>query len=236
MLSDLEKWLADPFPPQIVKWRIGPRNQEKTKGQPLCYVDARMVMQRLDDVVGQDNWQDKYAETPKRIICSLGIFNGDTWIWKSDGAGDTSMEGEKGGLSDAFKRAAVKFGIGRYLYSVHVPWIDLKEGGYMPDNWNGQEYLKAHKPTAWITHMNAVKENWDSIVSIKEHTREGRDSAAWEELSELGEAVVYALNMAATKGAIWTVEDTKSIARGKADDFDADAGVYRSIADRKSNA
>tara|TARA_R110000851_G_scaffold284617_1_gene438177 strand:- start:1290 stop:1529 length:240 start_codon:yes stop_codon:yes gene_type:complete len=38
------------------------------------------------------------------------------WVWKSDGAGETSIEGEKGGFSDAFKRAAVHFGYARELY------------------------------------------------------------------------------------------------------------------------
>ena len=95
--------LRQPFSKKATKWRLGATNNKQvdgppTKGQPLCYVDARMVMDRLDKVVSPENWQDKYEETPKRIICSLGIKIENDWIWKADGAGDTDMEGEKGGL------------------------------------------------------------------------------------------------------------------------------------------
>ena len=51
-----------------------------------------------------------------RTVCELSLKINGVWITKTDGAGDTNIEGEKGGLSDAFKRAAVKFGVGRYLY------------------------------------------------------------------------------------------------------------------------
>jgi hypothetical protein len=45
------------------------------------------------------------------------------WVRKSDGAGETQVEGEKGAISDALKRAAVKWGIGRYLYDLDSPWV-----------------------------------------------------------------------------------------------------------------
>ena len=50
------------------------------------------------------------------MICELSINIDGTWITKSDGADDSNIEGAKGGISDALKRAAVLFGIGRYLY------------------------------------------------------------------------------------------------------------------------
>src|SRR3546814_10518376 len=71
-------------------------------------------MRRLDDVCGPAGWQDSYAETGKgRLICTISILCGDQWISKSDGAGDTAVDGEKGAISDAFKRCAVKRGVGR---------------------------------------------------------------------------------------------------------------------------
>jgi len=128
----LEK-LAAPFPPSQVKWRVGSTSKDKTRGLPLAYVDARLVMQRFDDVLGI-NWQTKIEETPTgRVICSIGvyvqadIFN--EWVWKSDGAGATDFEGDKGGISDAFKRAAVLWGVGRYLYAVKAPWVELVKDG-----------------------------------------------------------------------------------------------------------
>jgi len=98
----------------------------------LAYLDARDVMDRLDEVCGPENWQSLFDETPRgRVICRLGIRIGDDWVYKSDGAGDTDVEGEKGGISDALKRAAVSWGIGRYLYRLDSPWVacDVTEKG-----------------------------------------------------------------------------------------------------------
>jgi hypothetical protein len=51
------------------------------------------------------------------------------WLWKADGAGDTDVEAEKGALSDAFKRAAVRWGVGRYLYGLPSPWVEVEPAG-----------------------------------------------------------------------------------------------------------
>lgn len=137
-MTDLTEKLAAPFDPVIVSWRLGPTNRDKTKGMALAYIDARDVMRRLDEVCGPENWQDEYPWSDgKRVVCRIGIKIGytqpgqypDEWIWKADGAGDTDTEGEKGALSDAFKRAAVKWGIGRYLYDVDSPWVEIAQRG-----------------------------------------------------------------------------------------------------------
>lgn len=122
--------LSDPFPDTAISWRIGATNGDKSKGMALAYIDARDVMERLDTVCGPGNWQDRYVETPKgRILCSLSIRIGGEWVEKSDGAGETDVESEKGAISDALKRAAVKWGVGRYLYSIDSPWILVEQRG-----------------------------------------------------------------------------------------------------------
>jgi hypothetical protein len=116
--------LAAPFPEEMVQWRAQSVTKDGTKAMALAYIDARAVEDRLDLACGPANWQDSYVETPRgRIICTLGIRCGDEWIYKSDGAGNTDVEGDKGALSDALKRAAVKWGIGRYLYDMPTPWV-----------------------------------------------------------------------------------------------------------------
>lgn len=116
-----------PFSVKRISWRVGSTNQEKTKGIALAYIDARDVMGRLDEVFGMDGWSDSYTETPSgRLVCTLSVLIDGKWINKSDGAGDTQVEGEKGAISDAFKRAAVKFGIGRYLYELPNTWVELE--------------------------------------------------------------------------------------------------------------
>jgi hypothetical protein len=121
--------LAKPFPVDAVSWRVGSTNAAKTSGMALAYIDARDVMDRLDEVCGPENWRDEYTELSGFVLCKLWIRVGGEWVWKCDGAGKTDVEGEKGMVSDAFKRAAVKWGIGRYLYSLDSPWVDIEARG-----------------------------------------------------------------------------------------------------------
>lgn len=121
--------LAAPFPPDRVSWRIGQmaKNSDPPKGKALAYLDARDVMNRLDEVCGPGGWQNRYSHADGRCVCEIGVLVGEVWVWKSDGAGDTDIEGAKGGLSDAFKRAAVRWGIGRYLYDIPSPWVAVNQ-------------------------------------------------------------------------------------------------------------
>lgn len=114
-MSENKEWitvqaaLKAPFNPRALSWR-------KQGGFDLAYLNARDVMKRLDDVVGIENWQDRYEECSGRVICYISIRVDGEWITKADGSGDTKIEGDKGGISGAFKRSAVRWGIGRYLY------------------------------------------------------------------------------------------------------------------------
>lgn len=128
MTVDITK-LAAPFPPEKVHWRVGSTTQDKKKGMALAYIDARDVMERLDEVCGPENWQRRYVDAGNgRTCCEIGIRLND-WVWKADGAGDTDFEGDKGAFSDAFKRAAVNWGIGRYLYDLDSPWVPIEQRG-----------------------------------------------------------------------------------------------------------
>lgn len=123
------KALTAPFPADRVSWRVGSTTQDKRRGLALAYIDARDVMERLDKVCGPENWQSRYPHATGKTVCEIGIKIGQDWIWKADGAGDTEFEADKGALSDAFKRAAVRWGIGRYLYDVDAPWVDIEPAG-----------------------------------------------------------------------------------------------------------
>ena len=99
--------LAAPFPPEDIDWRIGVKNEGKKIGLALAYVDARLVMDRLDAVCGAGGWQNKYSHANGKTVCDIAIKINGEWIWKADGAGDTDVEAEKGALSDSFKRSAI---------------------------------------------------------------------------------------------------------------------------------
>ena len=121
--------LSAPFHPEQVSWRVGSTTQDKTKGMALAYIDSRDVQNRLDDVCGPGCWQNSYPHAGAKTVCRIEIKVGDEWVGKEDGAGDSDVEAEKGALSDAFKRAAVKWGIGRYLYDIKSPWVEIKQAG-----------------------------------------------------------------------------------------------------------
>lgn len=116
---DLFAALAAPFNSDEVKTR--PQG-----GRQLPYVTARVVMNRLDDALGPENWWDDYTPLEHSVICRLTIRLPDgTVLTKGDAGGHAGMadpgDDEKSGFADAFKRAAVKFGVGRYLYRDGIP-------------------------------------------------------------------------------------------------------------------
>lgn len=124
----IETELKKPFPQNAVQWRSQSIIEDKNnKGvyaaQALAYIDARDVMNRLDEVVGVNGWRTSFSEAGKRVYCTIEIKIDDEWVGKTDAAGDTQVEAEKGAVSDALKRAAVNWGIGRYLYDFPTPWV-----------------------------------------------------------------------------------------------------------------
>lgn len=120
---DLSK-LSKPFEQNDIKFRAGATNQDKSQALALPYITSRAVMDRLDSVVGPANWQDEYRPGPDGgVLCGISILVDNGWITKFDGADNTNIEAVKGGLSDAFKRSAVKWGIGRYLRSLPAIWV-----------------------------------------------------------------------------------------------------------------
>lgn len=141
--------LKEPFPATCISWRVGSTTKDKKKGMALAYIDARDVMQRLDDVCGPENWQCDYPHAAQKTVCRIGIRIKDEWVWKANGAGDTDIESEKGALSDAFKRAAVLWGIGQYLYDIEAPWVTLdtndRDGKVYVNGIAKHEFTRLHK-------------------------------------------------------------------------------------------
>lgn len=122
-MDDILARLAAPFPTEVVSWRVGNTNREVTQAMALAYIDARDVQDRLDHVCGV-YWQVRHPwAVGTKLACEIGILINGEWHWRGDGAGDSDIEAEKGAFSDSFKRAAVRWGIGRYLYDISSPWV-----------------------------------------------------------------------------------------------------------------
>lgn len=86
------------------------------------YITARQVAERLDSVVGPGNWQTQFLviDADKAVVqCTLTIFGqgkADVGYPNNPGRPELEEEPYKAAYSDAFKRAAVAWGIGRFLY------------------------------------------------------------------------------------------------------------------------
>ena len=117
-LEDLKKEI--PF-----KWRVQSSNQ--WGASCVAYIDSRQVQDLLDEVCGAGSWQCKFSEHKGNLFCEIGILCGDQWIWKSDCGTESHVEKQKGEASDAFKRASVMWGIGRFLYSKKIVKLPVKE-------------------------------------------------------------------------------------------------------------
>jgi hypothetical protein len=119
--------LSAPFDPKDIKFK--PQMVKNNRALAMAYIDARLIQDRLDTVLGVENWEDAYKILPDgSVMCRLRIKLGDRWISKTD-VGSPSEQPDvgdrlKAAFSDALKRAAVKFGIGRYLYRLSAQWVD----------------------------------------------------------------------------------------------------------------
>lgn len=166
--TELKEKLSAPFLPSEIEWRIGATNKEKTSGIALPYITNRAIMNRLDETVGITNWKNEFYIQDKAKICGISIRINDEWITKYDGADDTNIEATKGGISNAMKRAAVQWGIGRYLYKLPTMWVAIenkKIKGKPPElpNWA----LPIQMQTKTTTN---IKEEY--VVEIPKHIQE----------------------------------------------------------------
>lgn len=136
MTEEQTRALEYPFTFQEIEWRVlRVAKSNPKKAQVAAYVDSRAIQNRLDAVVGRENWQNTFESVvgnnngTTAHICRISIYYPERgeWITKSDGAGCTDVEPIKGGLSNAFKRAASMWGMGRYLYGLKNIWANIDE-------------------------------------------------------------------------------------------------------------
>lgn len=129
VLEELKK----PFIGRFLSVKPGATTQDKTSGMVLTYIDARAVMDRLDDCVGPDGWNFRWEPTVSfqnsdgvTNLAVKGILKIGDVIREDVGEALAESEPYKSAVSDALKRCAVHFGIGRYLYDMPSIWWPLK--------------------------------------------------------------------------------------------------------------
>jgi len=73
----------------------------------LAYKDARVDINRLNEVYGVGYWQRRHEVVNNKEFCAVGVWNEEIkeWAWVQDCGTKSNTEAEKGQSSDSFKRA-----------------------------------------------------------------------------------------------------------------------------------
>lgn len=95
----------------------------------LLYVTSRAGQTLLDEKYGPLGWQDNYKVIDGDLYCTISAWDEEKkqWVSKEDVGTASYTAKEKGRASDAFKRACVKHGIARELYSAPFIWIPASQ-------------------------------------------------------------------------------------------------------------
>lgn len=118
------------FDPEDIEWRPIAVSKRTGKAMAASYVTNRAIMDRLDAACGPGNWKNTFQPGPDGgVLCGISIRLDGEWVTKWDGAENTEIHAVKGGLSSSMRRAAVQWGIGRYLYKFPAIWVPVNEHG-----------------------------------------------------------------------------------------------------------
>lgn len=134
--NDLWNRLAAPVDPAEIAWRQDGRPIQRDGrfiARWVCYIEANTVRERLDTVVPGEwdltlellpvvpgaNTDDGNQVSFKARLQVLGVIREDVGTGKD----------YKQASTDAFKRAAVRFGIGHELYAYEQNWVEMDGDG-----------------------------------------------------------------------------------------------------------
>jgi hypothetical protein len=214
------KELAKPLTTRQIDFRVQSINRGGY-ATILAYKDARVDMQRLDDVVGPLNW--KREHTRDNHNCIVSIWDGSKWVSKEDTGTESYTEAAKGLASDSFKRACFNWGIGRELYDYPLVSVRLRD-----DEWNQDKdkpkgtYKLRPASWTWISEFregriiylcakqgDGVREEYcddlaDTITVIKDGIAENNLYAAAEAWFELSDQEKQGIFVAPSKGGPFT--------------------------------
>ncbi|MCP4566849.1 MAG: hypothetical protein GY841_04620 [FCB group bacterium] len=171
-MKDIAKKLQAPFRADEYEWRVQSESRAGDKVNVLCYVTARAIMDRLDEVFSPMGWQTSYRTGPDGgVICDLSVYDDKSgqWVHKEDGAENTNIEAVKGGISGALKRAGSAWGIGRLLYKLESNYVPLKDRGkfWHKTKKNEFKYWDAPSLPDWAITGNGEKPKVKSKPTAK---------------------------------------------------------------------
>lgn len=139
---DLFAKLAEPFPPDQLKWRLQAKTRDEKKGRFVAFADIRSYTDRLNSLFSPSGWsktiqiqsfsahhQKHGASTRLVFILKLNIFglaihesSIEGWAHEENIA--TRCEAQ------AFKRACSETSLGRYIYNIRMTdWVEINAYG-----------------------------------------------------------------------------------------------------------
>lgn len=169
------KKLSEPLPISSIDFRV----QSINKGgyaTILAYKDARVDMNRLDEICGVENWKREHSRDNKNCMVSIWDESKNVWVSKEDTGTESNTEEEKGLASDSFKRACFNWGIWRELYEYPVISIKLNEDEYEKKNDKCYAtYNLKIKEWKWFSQF----ENWKLSFLIAKDNKEKERFTYW---------------------------------------------------------
>jgi hypothetical protein len=142
-LNALFAQLTEPFDPSEIKWRVTHTTRDGSRGAVIAFADPRAYSDRLNHVFTPSGWtrtyevntvssvtrmkKDKLIQTGKVLVtCTVTIAEIGTHAdsgeeWADEENAMTSAQAQ------AFKRACMCFGLGRYLYNFAEMWVPLNQ-------------------------------------------------------------------------------------------------------------
>ena len=146
----------------------------------LAYKDARVDMQRLDDVCGPLNWKREHSRDNHN--CTVSIWCPDTqqWVGKEDTGTESQAEAQKGLASDSFKRSCFNWGIGRELYDYPVIQVKLNDQEFTVDGQKARATWKL-KLREWSWYSEFGKDGKLSFLAAKDE--QGNMRFKWGEMA-----------------------------------------------------
>lgn len=160
-------WLSDlrrPFAPAAMRFKLqagGGTQADPKPGIVVAYIDARLVIERLNHVVGCD-WTDKYRWEGNSLVCALTVHDTTRIDVGEPGSGPQGSS-PKSLYSDALKRAGVKFGVGVSVYAIPKLFTERQDVRY---SWKAPDHKAEGLQDAAIPKFRGVYALWLEAVGV----------------------------------------------------------------------
>lgn len=168
-LKKKQEQLQAMFEPNDIEWRVQRAGISGDRAWLMAvpYITARAVQERFDDVFGPFGWELVFRDIisdGKTTGCECGItvHTDGRSITKWDASENTNIEAIKGGRSTAMKRAAVQWGVGRYLYQMDTTFAECRKANGFGDKVFGQIHpvKKKGQPDQYIDWRTPFLPAW----------------------------------------------------------------------------